>query len=184
LDEELGEIQLYGRPRGHDVSTVRLKARESSTPYRATRELYPLLHDGTEHEISGRAYILVPDLTLRVDLFADPELSSALGRITDVRWEGMRHHDIASVRGLYYDADRAIGLWEVDSWGHLDELTHGRLWQLFESFLLTRFPAATRIYTDDAEPGEDQEQNRAFLHGLGYRHVAGTDRILAKGVVQ
>jgi hypothetical protein len=182
LDEELGELELQDRPGGPDIYAVRLKAHQSSSPYRAQRELYPLERDGTKHEVSGKAYILVPDLTVSVNLFPSPDPSSAIGRVTDSRWEGMRHHEIAAIRGLYYDADRAIGLWEVDAWGRLDELAYSRLWQLFESVLLVRFPAATRLYADDAEPGEDETKNQAFLQTLGYRHMRGTHGVFAKEV--
>jgi len=105
LDEELGEIELQERPSGPDLYAVRLKARTASSPYHAKRELYPLQHDGTEHEVAGKAYILVPDITLTVGLFPAPPPSGAIGTVTDSAWQGMRHHDIASVRGLYYEED-------------------------------------------------------------------------------
>jgi hypothetical protein len=184
LDEELGELELKERPSGPDLYTVRLKAHTATAPYHAKRELYPLTHDGTEHEVSGKAYILVPDITLSVGLYNDPQPSGAIGHVTESNWQGMRHHDIASVRGLYYEEDQALGIWEVDPWGRLDEFAHGRLWQLFESFLINRFPAATRIFTDDAGPAEDTERNRDMLRSLGYEHVEGTHRIFAKEVVR
>jgi hypothetical protein len=102
--------------------------------------------------------------------------------VTDSAWQGMRHHDIANVRGLYYEEDRSLAIWEVDTWGRLDEFGQATLWQGFERWLTARFPQATRIFTDDAEPGEDTTRNRDFLHGLGYEHVDGTHRIFAKRV--
>ncbi len=36
----------------------------------------------------------------------------------------MRHHDIAFVRGLYYQEDRALAIWEVDASDTLDEFAH------------------------------------------------------------
>ncbi len=182
LDEELGEIELQEHPSGPDLYTARLKARTMSFPYHAKRELYPLRHDGTEHEVAGKAYILLPDITLTVGLFPTPPPSGAIGTVTDSAWQGMRHHDIASVRGLYYEEDRSLAIWEVDTWGRLDEFGQATLWQGFERWLSSRFPAATRIFTDDAEPGEDTAGNRDFLRGLGYEHVAGTHRIFAKGI--
>jgi hypothetical protein len=121
LEEELGKLELMERPGGPDRYTVRLKARTTPCPCGAKRELYPLKHDGTEQEISGKAY----------------------------------------------------GPWEVDTWSRLDEFTEGRLWQLFESFLLRRFPDAERTFTDDVEPGGNREGNREFLRSLGYRHHSG-----------
>ncbi len=70
----------------------------------------------------------------------------------------------------------------LPDWGRLDEFGQATLWQGFERWLTGRFPAATRIFTDDAEPGEDTTRNRDFLRGLGYEHVTGTHRIFAKGV--
>jgi len=182
LDEALGELELKERPSGPDRYTVRLKARTGTSRYRPQSEIYPLTHAGTEHEISGRAYILVPDITLTVGLFPTPQPSGAIGTVTSSEWQGMRHHDIASVRGLCFEQDRALAIWEVDTWGRLDEVAHGRLWHLFERFMSTRYPAATRIFADDAEPGDNTVRNRAFLGSLGYAPVAGTARILAKRV--
>jgi hypothetical protein len=183
-DEELGELELKERPNASDGNMVRLKAHTATIPYHAKRELYPLEHDGTEHEVAGKAYILVPDITLTVGLYTDPQPSAAIGQVTDSSWQGMRHYDIANVRGLYYEDDRALAVWEVDPWERLDEFAHGRLWQLFETFLIARFPGAARIFTDDAEPHEQTERNREFLKALGYEHVVGTHRIFKKEVVR
>lgn len=182
LDEVLGELELRERPSGPDLYTVRIKARTAFSPYHATRELYPLEHDGTEHEVSGKAYILVPDITLTVGLFPTPKPSGATGAVTDSEWQGMRHHGIANVRSLYYEEDRTLAIWEVDTWGRLDDFTHGQLWQAFERFLIARFPDATRIYADDDEPGDSRADNREYLRSVGYSPVAGTHRIFAKTV--
>jgi hypothetical protein len=180
LDEELGELELQERPGGPELYTVRLKAHTAHGPYQAERVIYPLSCDGTQHEVSGKAYILVPDLTLTVGLFPDPSPSGPIGTVTGSQWQGMRHHDIANVRGLFYEQDRTIGIWEVDAWGQLDEFSHGRLWLAFESFLVRRFPSAERIVTDDAEPGENTRRNQMFLKQLGYRHIASTARVWQK----
>jgi hypothetical protein len=110
-----------------------------------SRREHPLSSDGTQHKASGKAYILVPDLTLTVGLFTDPSPSGPIGTVTGSQWQGMRHHDIANVRGLFYEQDRTLGLWEVDAWGRLDEFTHGRLWLAFESFLVRRGSSLTTL---------------------------------------
>jgi hypothetical protein len=184
LDEELGSLELMERPSGPEIYTVRLKAQTNTGPYYANRELYPLSRDGTQHDVSGRAYILVPDFSLTVGLFPQPKSSGAIGEVTSSTWEGMRHHDIAALRALYYQEDQAIGLWEVVDWGRLDTFAHGKLWTLFESWLFKRFPAARQIYTDDAEPRETEEENRELLRSLGYEHVAGTHCIFQKEVIR
>jgi len=121
---------------------------------------------------------------MTVGLYNDPQPSGAIGQVTESNWQGMRHYDIADVRGLYYQEDRTLAIWEVDAWGRLDEFAHGRLWQLFETWLVNRFPGAARIFTDDAEPHEQTERNREFLKALGYEHVMGTHRIFQKAVVR
>jgi hypothetical protein len=68
--------------------------------------------------------------------------------------------------------------------GPLDDFAHGKLWQLFETFLLGGFPGANRILTDDAEPAEETERNREMLRSLDYEHVEGTHRIFAKEVTR
>lgn len=96
----------------------------------------------------------------------------------------MRHHVIANVRSLYYEDGQAHVVWEVDTWGRLDDFAHARPWRLFETFLLGNLPTATRIFANDAEPAEETERNREFLASLDYEHVAGTYRIIAKEVVR
>jgi hypothetical protein len=182
IDEELCELELKERPGGPDIYSVRFKGHTSSSPYDRARVIYPLAHDGIQTEVFGKAYILVPDITLTVGLFERSTPSGAVGAVRETTWQGMRHHEIASARGLYYDRDRAIGLWEVDSWGRLDRATQTQLWRAFERFLIGRFPGATRIFTDDAQPFEGPEHNRELLGSLGYTHVARTHRIFSKEV--
>jgi hypothetical protein len=182
LDEGLGELELRERPRGPDTYAVRLKARTATSRYRARRELYSLQHDGTQHEISGKAYILVPEITPTGGPFPEPQSSGAIGKVTDSKSQSMQHHDIASVRGLYYAEDRAVGIWEVDAWGRLDGSSHGRLWQLFESFMLQRFPQARWIFANGTEPSDSEEWNREFLRSLRYQRVIGTHRVFGKEV--
>lgn len=64
LDEELGELAPWVRWGTLDLYTLRLKAQTSHVLYHARREIYPLTFDGKKREIAGKAYILVPDMTL------------------------------------------------------------------------------------------------------------------------
>ncbi|GAC1344513.1 MAG: hypothetical protein NVSMB27_05570 [Ktedonobacteraceae bacterium] len=182
IDETLGELELQEPAGGPDLYTVRLKTRTERAPYRALNELYPLAHNGTRQDIFGKAYILVPDMTLTVGLAPQEEPSGAIGQVTASSWQGMRHHEIAALRGLYYEEDAALAIWEVDGFGRLDSFAHGTLWRQFESFLARRFPQATRVYSDDSEPGEDPDQNQDFLTALGYQPVTGFPRIVVKEV--
>lgn len=94
----------------------------------------------------------------------------------------MRHHEIAKARGLYFAQDRALAVWEVDSFSRLDDFTHGQLWQAFEHWLIGRFPEAVQIFTDDDEPGDSRADNQEFLRSLGYEQATGAQRIFSKEV--
>jgi len=184
IDDELTELDLQESPSGPRQYSVRFKGHTETSPYEARKMMYPLRHDGTQIEITGKAYILVPDVTLTVGLFDHPVPSGAIGTVKSSEWAGMRHHEIAKARGLYFVEDRAIALWEVDSYDRLDHFTHGRLWQAFEQWLVGRFPEAERIFTDDDEPGDSPAENQEFLRSLGYEPAAGIERIFVRGVAE
>lgn len=182
IDEQLTELELRESASGPQFYSVRFKAHTETRPYDPKKTIYPLQHNGTQTEITGKAYILVPDVTVTVGLFDHPAPSGAIGAVRGSEWQGMRHHEIAKARRLYFAEDRAFALWEVDSFGRLDDFTHGRLWQSFESWLVTRFPDTTRIFTDDDEPGDSRSENQEFLRSLGYQQVGA--RIFSREVVR
>jgi hypothetical protein len=184
LDEELGELELAEGSSGLERYTVRLKARTGSSPYRARSESYPRQHDGTQHEVSGKAYVLVPEITLTAAFSPKPPPSDVIGHVTRLTWQEMRHRQIASLHRLYYEADGALTIWEVTTWRRLDEFTQGGLWLSFETWLARRFPQATRILTDDAEPFDETQDNRDFLSALGYTLIKGTEQFFSKEVAR
>lgn len=184
IDEELTELELQESPSGSQRYSVRLKAHTETSPYEARKTIYPLEHNGTQVEITGKAYILVPDVMLTVGLFDHPVPSGAIGTVKSSEWQGMRHHEIGKARGLYFVEDRSIALWEVDSFDRLDEFTHGQLWQAFERWLIARFPDSHHIFTDDDEPGDSRADNQEILRSLGYERAPGTQRIFMREVVR
>jgi hypothetical protein len=184
IDEELAELDLQESPAGPQRYSVRLKAHADTSPCEARETIYPLEQGGTQMEITGKAYILVPELTLTVGLFDHPVSSRAIGTVRSSEWQGMRHHEIAKARGLYFVQDRALALWEVDSFDRLDDFTHGELWQAFEHWLIARFSTAEWIFTDDDEPGDRRAENQHVLRSLGYERIAGAQRIFAKEVTR
>jgi hypothetical protein len=184
LDEALTELDLQERPSGPERYAVRFKAHIETSSYTPRKTIYLLGHSGTQVEITGKAYILVPEVTLTVGPFGHPVSSGGIGTVKGSEWHGMRHHEIGKARGLYFAEDRALAIWEVDSYGRLDDFTHGQLWQAFEGWLITRFPDATHIFTDDDEPGDNPAENREFLESLGYAPVAGGRRIFSREVVR
>jgi hypothetical protein len=182
IDDELAQLPMSEC--GETTSySVRIKARVDRSEYHGKRELYPLFQDhGTKLDLTARAYILIPALTLEADVF-DSELSSgAIGNVVSSRWEGMKHHEIARLRSLYYQEENALAIWEIDDFDRLDIVSRITLWQGFEHFLVHHYPKATRIYADDAEPGHNTADNQKFLEALGYS-PEGTTRIFAKGLL-
>src|SRR5689334_17336736 len=107
IDEELCELPLMegGEPTSY---AVRIKAHVQHTTYHGNRELYPLqAEQGTKTDLTARAYILVPDITLTVDLYRETLPSGAIGEVLESGWQGMRHEELARMRGLHYVEDRA-----------------------------------------------------------------------------
>lgn len=180
IDEELCELPLLhgGEPTSY---SVRVKAHVQHSTYQNNRELYPLQADqGTKMDLIARAYVLVPDITLTVDLHRDVLPSNMVGEMVESSWRGMRHEELARLRGLYYVEDRALAIWEIDDVDRLDLAGRLTLWQGFERFLTHRYPDARRMYADDAEPGPSQADNQDFLRSLGYQDAASTPRVFAK----
>jgi hypothetical protein len=180
IDEELCELPLLhdGEPTSY---AVRIKAHLQHSTYHGNRELYPLqAGQGTKVETTARAYILVPDITLTVDLYRDGLPAGGIGEVVESDWQGMRHEELARMRGLYYVEDRVLAIWEIDDVDRLDLTGRLTLWQGFEQFLTHRYPDARRMYADDAEPGDNEADNRDFLRSLGYQHLGGAHRIFMK----
>jgi hypothetical protein len=182
IDEALCELPLMdgGEPTSY---SVRIKAHLQRSNYHGDRELYPLEGEqGTKTDLIARAYVLVPDITLTVDLYCEGLTAGGIGEVKESNWRGMRHQELARLRGLYYVEDRALAIWEIDDLNRLDLAGRLTLWQGFERFLLQQHPDATRIYTDDAEPSDNEADNRDFLRSLGYQHLVGPHRIFAKEI--
>jgi hypothetical protein len=181
IDEELAQLPM--REWGETTSYgVRIKARSDQTRYHARRELYPLSRDqGTKHDVTARAYVLLPGITLTADLFDKESSAGEIGNVVSSRWDGMKHHEIARLRGMYYEEEKSLAIWEIDDFDRLDIVSRITLWQGFEKFLKRHYPKANRMYADDSEPGENAADNQRFLEALGYRSV-GTPRIFTKGL--
>jgi hypothetical protein len=181
IDEEL--VQLPMSKWGETTSySARIKARIDHTRYHARKELYPLSRaEGGKVDLTARAYVLLPSITFTVDLFDNVSPSGAVGNVVSSQWEGMKHHEIARLRSMYYEEEKSLAIWEIDDFDRLDSASRIILWQGFEQFLLRHYPEARRIYTDDSEPGENTADNQRLLEALGYRSV-GTPRIFTKAL--
>ncbi len=81
IDEQLTELELRESASGPQFYSVRFKAHTETRPYDPKKTIYPLQHNGTQTEITGKAYILVPDVTVTVGLFDHPVPSGAIGAV-------------------------------------------------------------------------------------------------------
>ncbi len=158
-----------------DAHTIRLRVHHSEERYRKHNELFPLLHKtGVRDYVHAKPYILVPDITLTVDLYPQPKPSDAVGEVVSSRWEGMRPQDIGQAQAWLYRPERTIMLWECFLEGRFrqDDPTHDEvqrvLWTGFERWLVERFPGAERIATPFREPLYPDEQWQQFLRAQGY----------------
>jgi hypothetical protein len=139
-------------------------------------EIVPLTHKkGTCTYVQMRAFVLVPDITLTIDLYPQPK-HGAIGEVASATEKPKpREQEIGDGQAWYYPADRTIVLWECSFYHHFAEasLTNDPnirgLWTGFEQFLTTQFPDAVQSATTYSDPAYETEQYQQFLGSLGYR---------------
>ena len=131
------------------------------------RRAYHLLHP----------YVLQPNIVMSFVVqpkhYAD--LGTILGKTTDSRVEGLRHHDIGNAQAWYYPQDNVLVLWEcffhdfVRDVPLLQDRNMANLWTGFEQWLLTRYPETERIVTPYADPIWNVKEYQTFLRARGYK---------------
>jgi hypothetical protein len=175
FDEALGEVQLY-----RDTWTLRLKAHLNEGSYRQSSrtEIVPLsAREGRRTDVLAKPYILVPDITLGVQLYPTPATSGAIGEVTRSDWEGIKHEEVGSGQAWFYHEDRILVLWEL--FFH-DRFERGEptqdpnltvLWHGLEQFLIHRFPTARQLVTTATDPMYPTADYQRFLEQLGYRAI-------------
>ena len=179
VDEQIGEVSLW---RGEHYS-LRLKAHVQDELYRQGRseEIVPLKHQqGVRTYVQAKPYVLVPDVTLGVQLSPRPNPRGAIGEVTSSTWEGMRHEELGHAQAWFYIEDRTIVLWEAyllepfrSGPNLLEDTNSSALWEGFAGFLTGRFPTARQIVTTYADPEyEPTEAYQAFLGHLGYEKLS------------
>jgi hypothetical protein len=127
-----------------------------------------------------KPYVLEPDITLTVGLYAGETSGQAVGEVLDSTWEGMRQRDIGHAQAWHYadPASPTTVLWECFLERHFrdhplpEDPNMQGLWTSVESYLLTHFPKTARIITTDKDPMFDDREYQRFLRELGYRPVA------------
>lgn len=147
-DVELGDVPLRG-----ESTTVCLRLRESDERFTRHGELVPLTQTtGTRRYIYARPYVLEPDIRLTVALSPTPRPDGAIGRVSGVRWAGMRHREVGQAQAWYYPADALLVLWEC---------------YLYDAAADPRRGAAGRLAWLRAHPAGPAAQDRARRHHLG-----------------
>ncbi len=169
-DVALGEAPVY-----RQLHTIRARMHTATERFHRHHELVPLSETtGERIYVHAKPYILVPDITLTVGLYRQPDPHGAIGAVTSSAWEGMRHEDIGTCQGWFYPTDRLVMLWEAfveDRFRQEDPREDPAMlavWQGFERFLLARFPTAQTLVT----PYEDLYERpvwQAFVASQGYR---------------
>ncbi len=174
-DVALGEAAFF---RG-GTYTVRMRLHTATERFTGRHEIVPLAHPtGERVYVHGKPYILVPDLTLTVDLARQPDAGGAIGQVAGADWTGMRHEEIGQAQGWYYPADQLVILWECfpearyrTSEDPRQDPTLAALWAGFEAWLAGRFPAARRLVTT-WEDLYDRPRWQQFLEEHGYAPIA------------
>jgi len=178
-DEQIGTLRLWR----DEPYSLRLTAFIQDEIYRQPRseEIIALRQQqGVRTYLQAKPYVLVPDITLGVQLSPRPEPHGAIGEVAASTWEGMRHELVGQAQAWFYIEDRVIVLWEAfllaryrASPNLLEDTNSLALWEGFERFLTDRFPQARQIVTTPADPEyEPAEAYRVFLRRLGYERLS------------
>jgi len=161
---------------------VRARVHTGEERYRLDRidtEIVPIAsREGTRTYIHLLPYFAFPDIRLTVGLSSSPRADGAIGAVIGAEEVGMRQQPVGKAQAWYYTADRTLVLWECFLESPYrdaplaEDANMRRLWLGVEDFLVTRFPAATRITTPFDDPIAERETYQAFLRSLTYEPVA------------
>jgi len=175
-----GNFRYFGK----EPVLVRGKLHLADEPYRKSDtdlEIVPLTHkQGMSTYVNLRAYVLVPDITLTVEVYPETVrriVPDVIGEVAEVTEKPkMKEQEIGDGQAWYYSKDQTIVLWECSFFRHFtdsqpihEDPNMTDLWQGFERFLTTQFPEATQIATTYSDPEYPTEQYQEFLTNLGYR---------------
>jgi hypothetical protein len=174
-DVAIGEGEFF---RG-ESSTIRMRLHTAVERASRRHEIVPLSDAVRERVyVHGKPYILVPDITLSVGLYRQPDAGGAIGEVRGADWTGMRHEEIGQAQAWHYPADRLTVLWECFAEQRYRRADDPRrdtiqrtLWAGFETWLARRFPQTRQLVTT-WEDLFDRSAWQAFLEERGYRRVA------------
>ena len=173
---------------------IRLKAHVTTERYRQPQEIVPgLAAEGERVYVLAKPYVLVPDVTVTVGMYPEPDPHNAVGEILESDWTGMKHVEVGSAQAWAYPADATLVLWECllhppgDRTGApVENETWLTVWRGLEAFLLDRVPGTQRIVTPAWDPGYDRQAWHELLRALGYEELspAAFGKMVAAGSVR
>ena len=180
LDTSLFDGQF--RYFGSELVQVRGKVHQSDERYslqKAETDIEPIQTlRGTRTYIHMKPFVLVPDITLTVGLYREPQSTGAIGEVLEAHERKHREVEIGQAQAWYYPQDRLILLWEcflnnfVRDKPLLEDPNMRYLWENVARFLQERLSEATRITTPSHDPLFSSEEYHEFLRSLGYEPIA------------
>src|SRR5260370_892265 len=148
-----GSFRSFGR----EPFLVRGKLHLADEPYRKSDvdlEIVPLAHkQGMSTYVNMRAYVLVPDITLTVDLYPTPRQSAAysyIGKVAGAAKENpkMKEQEIGDGQAWYYPTDNLAAGYEEPATPTFDNFVPAP-WACLDSFgSALRAETTSPIYSD------------------------------------
>jgi hypothetical protein len=114
LDTSLfnGQFRYFGG----ELVQVRGKVHQSEERYslrKAETDVEPIQTlRGTRTYIHIKPFVLVPDITLTVGLYREPQSTGAIGEVLEAHERKHREVEIGQAQAWYYPTDKTIVLWE------------------------------------------------------------------------
>jgi hypothetical protein len=179
LDTSLfeGTFRYFGR----DPVQVRGKVHTEQERYQRSdinREITSIaVTQGTRVYLHMRPFVLIPDITLTIGLYRDPELGGAIGEVIKSQERRQKEVEIGNVQAWSYP-DGTLVLWEcflhdfVRTLPLTADVNMLALWRGFETFLAQQFPQAIQIVTTSHDPMFEDDEYQEFLATLGYAKVS------------
>jgi hypothetical protein len=165
-----------GDVQGHK-SLIRLHLHQSEESFHHAESLFPIpSQKGTRTYFHAKPYILIPRMTLTVELTRPKADSGEIGRVIGSDVKHLQERELGNAQAWYYPEENALVLWECylfEPYAQKDPLKDILLvavWQGFEETLLKALPDTDKIYTT-YEPIYERPVYKTFLAKQGYRPI-------------
>jgi hypothetical protein len=168
-DLELGQLRIGG-----ELTPVRMQLHREREQYRQREGFFEQRRQrGFREYVAAHFYILVPDISVTVELSPAPQPDGSIGDVVGSEQVGVKQQPVGSAQAWHYQDEGITVLWEclLHEWvrkeNPVEDENYQVLWSGFERHLLTRFQPE-RIYTPAWEPEFDDDVWGQFLTQLGY----------------